>query len=109
MEKEEKIIKENPNDISTHTNSDNSSVYTHNYKPFQISLKIKKKIKISEILKRIISKEKDENLFLFKVQYMSEENNHVNEWEIYKSFQKIKNLLIIVYIYINDLVQKLFI
>ena len=43
MEKEEKIIKENPNDISTHTNSDNSSVYTHNYKPFQISLKIKKK------------------------------------------------------------------
>jgi len=107
MEKEEKIIKDNPNDISTHTNSDNSSVYTHNFKPFQIHLKILKKIKLSEILIRNISKEKDENLFLFKVQYISEENNHVNEWEIYKSFQKIKNLLIIVFIIIYDFSPKI--
>lgn len=100
MEKEEKINKENLNDFSIHKYSDNESVYTHHYRPFKIYLKFVKKIKLSQILNRNFEKEKDQNVFLIKIEYNSEENNNIVEWEIYKSYQKIKNLIILVQYYL---------
>jgi len=94
MEKEINSNRETLNNISTHTNSDNSSVYTHHFTPFNTSLRFLKKIRLSDMINKKIEKEKDENIYLFKVEYVPQESNQSIEWEIYKSFHKIKNLII---------------
>ena len=99
MEKEINSNKENVNDISTHTNSDTASVYTHHFTPFNISIRFLKKVSLSDVMNKRIEKEKDENIYLLKVEYVPQESHQSIEWEIYKSFHKLKNLIISVNLY----------
>ena len=88
MEKGINSNKDNVNDISTHTNSDIASVYTHHFTPFNISIRFLKKVSLSDLMNKRIQKEKDENIFLLKVEYVPQESYQSIEWEIYKSFHK---------------------
>lgn len=93
--------------------TDTESLYTQHLVPFSIKLKLLKKAKLSEILKKDLSSgtdnntlddsnsipspkykiEKDENLVHFKVRYESEEDSKFT-WDLFKTYKEIKELLL---------------